>query len=311
MSGKLVRMPELAELRAFCAAVDLGSLGKAARLLRVSQPAVSKRLRALEELAGSRLLDRSTQGVTPTAAGERLYEAARSLLLEAEAVERLMVAFDAAEAPVRLACSPTIAEFVLPAILVELESLHERHLSVELSVANSGAARALVLEGRAELGLVAAAPSGAATSGLVETPFWEDEIVVGVPAGHPWADSEEVALEQLVKTPMIMRDPGASSSRVVRATLESLGLSAAPPRAEIGSTSAALDTAVSEGTPVFVSSLAAAGRTDLLVRRARGVRFERRFVIVHSGEEGLPSPARALLRHLADAAQPSRPTVGP
>ncbi len=303
--SKLVRTPELAELRAFCAAIDLGSLGKAARLLRVSQPALSKRLRSLEALTGSRLLERSTRGVTPTAAGRQLHEAACRLLAEAEAIEELMVGLDADQDPVRLACSPTVAEFVLPPILVELESRHERHLSVELSIANSSAARTMVLEGRAELGLVADYP-GADGAGLVESPFWEDEIVVGVPDGHPWAELEEIDPEQLVATPLIMRDPGASSRRVVSSALESVGLSLAPPRAELGSTSAALSTAVSEGTPLFVSSLAASGREDLLIRRAQGLRFERRFVLLHTGEEGLQAPARALLRHLLDAARLSR-----
>ncbi len=305
--GNLVRTPELAELRAFCAAVDLGSLGKAARLLQVSQPALSKRLRSLEGLTGSRLLERSSRGVTPTAAGRRLYEAARRLLAEAEAIEELMVGLDADRAPVRLACSPTMAEFVLPAILVDLESRHERHLSVELSITNSSGGRTLVLEGRAELGVVAAGAAAAETAGLLESPFWEDEIVLGVPTGHPWADVEEVPPEQLVATPMIMRDPGASSRRVVSRTLEALGLSLAPPLAEIGSTSAALTTAVSEGAPVLVSSLAlpAAECRDLVVRRTAGLRFERRFVLIHCGEEGLPAPARALRAHLLDAARPS------
>ena len=48
MSGP-IRSADIAELRAFCAAVDLGSLGRAARLLRVSQPALSKRLRVSNE----------------------------------------------------------------------------------------------------------------------------------------------------------------------------------------------------------------------------------------------------------------------
>jgi DNA-binding transcriptional LysR family regulator len=303
--SKLVRTPELAELRAFCAAVDLGSLGKAARLLRVSQPALSKRLRALEALTGSRLLERSTQGVTPTAAGRRLYEAARRLLAEAEAVEALMDGLDADQAPVRLTASPTMAEFVLPAILVDLESRHERHLSVELSIANSSAARNLVLEGRAELGVLAAEESDAEVAGLCESPFWEDEIVVGVPVGHPWAEREEIDPEELVGARMIMRDPGASSRGVVTRTLESLGLSLAPPLAEIGSTSAALRTAVSEGVPVLVSSLAlpAARGRELVVRPVAGLRFGRRFVLVHGGEEGLEAPARALSRHLLDAAE--------
>jgi len=83
----LVRSVDLAELRAFCAAVDLGSLGSAARLLRVSQPALSKRMRALEALAGAQLLVRSPRGIATTEAGERLYVEARKLLAQADAVE--------------------------------------------------------------------------------------------------------------------------------------------------------------------------------------------------------------------------------
>jgi DNA-binding transcriptional LysR family regulator len=303
--SKLVRTPELAELRAFCAAVDLGSLGKAARLLQVSQPALSKRLRALEALSGSRLLERSTRGVVPTTTGRQLYEAARKLLAEAEAIEALMEGLGADDAPVRLAASPTMAEFVLPPMLVELESRHERHLSVELSIANSRAARTLVLEGRAELGVVAAEGTGSQATDLCESPFYEDEIVVAVPEGHPWAELEEIDPAELVATRMIMRDPGASSRRVVSDALEALGMSLAPPLAEIGSTAAAITTAISENAPVLLSSLALARsqKDGLAVCRAAGLSFERRFVVVHSGEESLPAPARALARHMVEAAQ--------
>lgn len=301
--SKLVRTPELAELRAFCVAVDLGSLGKAARLLRVSQPALSKRLRALEALSGSRLLERSTRGVAPTEAGRKLYEAARRLLAEAEVVEELMGDLGADRPPMRLASSPTMAEVVLPSILVEFESNHEHHLSIELSIANSDVARALVLEGKAELGVVAATGEGPKRSGLAEAPFHEDEIVVAVPAGHPWADLEEIELEEFATTRMIMRDPGASSRRVVSEALEPRGLSLAPPLAEIGSTAAAITTAIAEGAPVLLSSLAlsAPGADALASRRVAGLDLERRFVVVHTGEEGLSAAARALLSHLLAA----------
>lgn len=301
--SKLVRTPELAELRAFCVAVDLGSLGslgKAARLLQVSQPALSKRLRALEALSGSRLLERSTRGVVPTEAGRQLYEASRRLLVEAEAVEALMDGLGADQAPVRLAASPTMAEVVLPPILVELESQHDHHLSIELSIANSDAARTLVLEGRAELGVVATAGERPGESGLCESPFHEDEIVVAVPEGHPWAALEEIDLAEFATTRMIMRDPGASSRRVVSEALEPHGMSLAPPLAEIGSTAAAIATAISEGAPALLSSLAltAPGGERLVSRRVAGLDLERRFVVVHTGEEGLPAPARALATHL-------------
>ena len=299
--SKLVRTPELAELRAFCAAVDLGSLGKAARLLQVSQPALSKRLRALEALCGSRLLERSTRGVEPTASGRRLYEAARRLLGEAEAIEALMDGFGADQAPVRLAASPTMAEFVLPPLLVELESKHDHHLSIELTIANSTAARALTLEGKADLGVVAA--GAGPHDELGESPFCEDEIVIAVPEAHPWAALESVEPAEVVSTPLIMRDPGASSRRVVSERLEGLGLSLGPPLAELGSTTAAIATALSEGAPLLVSSLALAGPQGggLVVRRVAGLCFARRFVLVHGGEESLPPPARALARHLLES----------
>ena len=86
----LVRGPELAELRAFCTAARLGSIGRAARMLQVSQPALSKRLQALEAVVGTRLLSRSSRGVTLTMPGARLYVAAMRLLAEADSVEALM-----------------------------------------------------------------------------------------------------------------------------------------------------------------------------------------------------------------------------
>src|SRR3954453_2699380 len=101
MSGP-VRSLDLAELRAFCAAVDLGSLGRAARLLRVSQPALSKRMRTLEAVVGTPRVERSPGGIAPTPAGEKLYVEARKLLVQAEAVDDLVRGLSGEGAPVRL-----------------------------------------------------------------------------------------------------------------------------------------------------------------------------------------------------------------
>ena len=202
----LVRSVDLAELRAFCAAVDLGSLGSAARLLRVSQPALSKRMRALEALAGAQLLVRSPRGIATTEAGERLYVEARKLLAQADAVEELMAGLSNEDAPVRLAVSHTIAEFVLPGRLVEYEQLRGRHLSVELVIANSVVVRDLVRAGRAEFG-IAAARTGAPLPGLEQVHFCDDEVVVAVPEGHPWAKLEAIEPEQLVAEPLVVARP--------------------------------------------------------------------------------------------------------
>src|SRR3712207_9458566 len=118
MSGP-VRSLDIAELRAFCAAIDLGSLGRAARLLRVSQPALSKRMRAMEAVVGTPLVERSPRGITPTPAGSRLYVEARKLLAQAEAVDDLVRGLAGEEAPVRLPARHTHAGVLPPPALAD------------------------------------------------------------------------------------------------------------------------------------------------------------------------------------------------
>ena len=294
MSGP-VRSLDLAELRAFCAAVDLGSLGRAARLLRVSQPALSKRMRTVEAVVGTPLVERSPRGITPTPAGEKLYVEARKLLAQAEAVDDLVRGLAGEEAPVRLAASHTIAEFVLPAPLVEFERRRDRHLSVELVVANSIVVRELVRDGRADFGIAAVDRLATGAGSLTETPFCEDEVILAVPHGHRWAERESVPLEEFVGEPLVMRDPSANTRRVVEAALAARGLALAPPLAEVGSTSAAKATAVSEGAPVLLSSLAV-GPADsaFAVRRVDGLSLLRHFVMLVAAEGTLRPGARAL-----------------
>ena len=300
MSGP-IRSADIAELRAFCAAVDLGSLGRAARLLRVSQPALSKRLRVLETLAGARLLDRSSRGVKPTPAGARLYAEARKLLVQAETVDALLAGLSAEDAPVRLAASHTIAEYVLPGPLVEFEQRRERHLSVELIIANSLVVRDLVREGRAEFGIAATARDAPPDSVLRELPFCDDEVVVAVPERHPWAARRSIPLRELTGVAMIMRDPSANTRQVVEGALAARGLELQPPLAEGGSTSAAKATALREDAPVLLSRLAApADGEGLVVRRVSGVDFRRRFVILLGAPEIVSAGALALVQHLLD-----------
>jgi DNA-binding transcriptional LysR family regulator len=136
-----VRPPDVAELRAFCLAADLGSLGRAAVALRTSQPALSKRLRSLESVAGAKLLERSRSGVTLTADGKRLYPEARKLLDQADAVAELLGGLGGREGPLRLAVSHTIAEFVLPGELTAYETGQGKHPPTELTATNSQTVR--------------------------------------------------------------------------------------------------------------------------------------------------------------------------
>ena len=80
-------MDRLAAMAAFIRVVDTGSFSAAARQLRLGQPAISKTIAALEERLGTRLLLRSTRGLTATEAGQNFYEHARRALEEADEAE--------------------------------------------------------------------------------------------------------------------------------------------------------------------------------------------------------------------------------
>jgi DNA-binding transcriptional LysR family regulator len=84
MAGRL----DLQSLRCFVAIAEERSISRAAQRLHVSQPPLTRRLRALEEALRVRLVSRSAAGVAPTAAGEELLRRARALLAEADDIER-------------------------------------------------------------------------------------------------------------------------------------------------------------------------------------------------------------------------------
>ncbi|MBS0633539.1 MAG: LysR family transcriptional regulator [Verrucomicrobia bacterium] len=79
---------DLGLLRAYVAIVECGSISAGARQLKISQPTLSRQLRALEELSGAALLRRDTHRMSVTEAGQRLLADAKALLTQAEEADR-------------------------------------------------------------------------------------------------------------------------------------------------------------------------------------------------------------------------------
>ncbi len=305
MAARL-RPIDLTELRGLCLAIELGSLGRAAGAMSISQPALSKRMRELERLAGTALLERSPRGVRATIAGERLYREARTLLTHADAVEELLDGLRGERTPVRLAASHTIAEFLLAAPLAAYRERSGHRVTLELVSANSAVVRDLVRERRVDIGLAAAASDEQGVRGLRETPLCDDEVVVAVPTGHPWCGARTIELDAFLPTPMVMRDPGSDSRRVLAAALRARGLRAAPPLVEVGSTAAAIAAVVAEGAPAVLSARAVAASATLHAVRIAGLPLRRRFVLLTR----LDAPAAPAAAELAEHLRASLITAG-
>jgi DNA-binding transcriptional LysR family regulator len=281
-------------------AADLGSIGRAAVSLRISQPALSKRVRALERVAGVKLLERSPTGVTMTDAGRQLYPEARKLLDQADAIAELLGRFEAGSGPLRLAVSHTIAESHLPPELVAYQSRADApHAAVELTAGNSSAVRAMVAEGRADLGIAAGRLPDDPDDRLEELELLDDEVVLAVPQGHRWYQRKEIPRDQFLGTPLIVRDPGAHSRRLVDSVLASFRLHLATPLLEVGNTAAAKREAIEFEAPLLLSALALDEKRDRLYRRPiEDLRFPRRFLIVCRSLADLRPQERQLIEFL-------------
>jgi DNA-binding transcriptional LysR family regulator len=105
--------PRWDDLRVFLAVVAHGSLNAAARALRVSQPTIARRMRAVEEALGVPLVHRGANQVTLTEAGRAVLEAASPMAEAAAAVPRSAAAYRPdPHAPVRITATASVTMFL-------------------------------------------------------------------------------------------------------------------------------------------------------------------------------------------------------
>jgi DNA-binding transcriptional LysR family regulator len=209
------------QLTAFCAVVERRSFSQAADQLGVTQPAVSLQIRSLEQRLGQQLLDRSGRRVEPTEAGLRLYRSAQRLL----ALEQQMLAELGEEAEgelkgrLEIGASTGPGGSVLPALLGEFQQLHPQ-VHVALTVSDTQTVVEQVGRRELELGVVGA---GGRHRGVSFEPFYRDEVVLAVPAGHRHA-GKTLSLEELKDEPLVLMQEGAGIRQMIDDELRELGL---------------------------------------------------------------------------------------
>ena len=208
------------QLTAFCAVVERKSFSQAAERLGVTQPAVSLQIRSLEQRLGRQLLDRSGRRVEPTEAGLRLYASAQRLLqLEEQLLEELASDDEGVvDGTLELGASTGPGGSVVPVLLCEFQERYP-DVRVRLTVSDTQTIVDRVADRELELGIVGA---GRRHRGVAFEPFFRDEVVLAVPAGHPFA-GKTVSLEQLRTEPLIVMQEGAGVRQVIEDELRKAG----------------------------------------------------------------------------------------
>lgn len=166
---------DLRALRYFIAVLEAGSLSRAAHSLYVAQPALTAQLKKLEAQLGARLLERSHTGVTPTPAGSQLYEDARRLLSDADAMcERIQRLPQGPEGSVTIAMPFLLTSLLLGPVIARLRESHPRVRIFVLDGLSLMVEKAM-LERRADLGILVDTP---ALSDLQVAPVAREAIYV-------------------------------------------------------------------------------------------------------------------------------------
>ncbi|MFG2720814.1 LysR family transcriptional regulator [Streptomyces sp. NPDC048416] len=188
---------ELRQLSYFVTVAEELHFGRAAERLHIVQSAVSQQVRRLERQLGCDLFDRSPRHVRLTPAGERLLPEAREVLAAAERARASV-----RERPtLRLGTSNGLGEH-LDRVLGAFTQLAP-DTPVELVSAPTHDRLAQVADGRLDAAFVR---SPAPAPGLRLVPLWEDTLVVALPAAHPLARNEEIALSDLAPLPLCITD---------------------------------------------------------------------------------------------------------
>lgn len=239
-------------LRLFAAVARTGSFSRAADLLHISQPAISKGVRDFELQIGCRLLDRTPKGVRPTREGAALARHAETLFAAERAAEdELQALRNLDSGSLRIGASTTIATYMIPEYL---GVFHRAFPGIDLHVvsANTSDIAALMLGHEIEIALV----EGPVEDENLTSTAWRTDIMalIASPDHRFAATAAPIDIRRLNDEILIVREPGSGTREVVAQALAAHRVE--PQRTlEIGSTEA-IKQAVASGVGVAIVSIA-------------------------------------------------------
>jgi DNA-binding transcriptional LysR family regulator len=185
---------ELRHLRYFVAAAETENVSRAALKLHVSQPALSRQIRDLEDEIGFCLLERTAKSVRLTDAGRAFLSDARALLQQAdEAVKKARAIAGAEPTELKVGYSPAATARILPAILRAYQRVTPK-AHVKLHDWSNDENVAGLRDGRLNLAFVVRPPKAASLEGIRFEELIRERICLAVPPHHAFATRRSVSL---------------------------------------------------------------------------------------------------------------------
>ena len=266
-------------LKTYLEVIRLGSFSEVAKKLAISQPAVSFQIQKLERELGVRLIDRTQRTITMTAAGKRLRRFAESIVEERK---RLRHDLDQLREEVTgdlvITASTIPGEFLLPSLLAEFKVLHPA-VRTQVIISDSLGVISGVRDSTYEVGFCGIVPD---SKDLESFKVAEDEIVLIVFPGHPFAERGEVSPADLEGESFIFREETSGTQQNLETLLLKAGfdIRKSEPNLILSTTQAVVSVVEAGAGIAFVSNRAIKKSLALgLVRQVtvNGLRLSRDF----------------------------------
>ncbi|CAM2157481.1 LysR family transcriptional regulator [Pararobbsia alpina] len=218
-------------LAAFLAVADTGSVTAASERLHVSQPALTREIRELEERMGVPLFDRMPRGMQATEAGRLLADYAKQIFALADAAENAVGEFAGlARGQLGVAASRTIGEHLLPGVLSEFRRRYPG-VVVDVAVSNTERVEHTVLAQERQIGLIEGPFDHETFDAVV---VGHDELIAVAAPSHALARKRRLSAEEIGKAELVMREAGSGTRKVVEEAYASHKI-ALEPKLSLGS----------------------------------------------------------------------------
>lgn len=255
-------MLNLDSLRVFLTVAEHGSFSEAGRRLHLTQPAISQSVQGLEKQLGIQLFTRQGRAVQLTEAGQVLVPMARELLTLTQRVEQTMLSLHGeVVGEMVVGCSTASGKYLLPGLIARFRHEYPQ-ARINVLVTSRDSVIHKLLTGEVALGV---------SSKMMEhhdleyQDFFQDDVILVVPANHRWAHYRKIYPDDLLDEPIILREEASGTREVLRDGLLQCDIS--PDMLNVAmvlGNAEAIGMAVEEGLGVaFISRLAAARGIEL------------------------------------------------
>ena len=279
---------DLRDLRYFEAIADAGHVGRAAKLVFRSQPALTGAVRRLEQVVGTALFRRAGRGIRLTAAGEALLLRARALRIASQdAVREIAELGKGLAGQVRIGTVPTAARFLLPPACAEFLR-QAPGVTLKTLIGHDDVLAAALKSGELD---VVVSFSGQADPEIESHAILTDEVVAVAARGHP-VFRRRAGMKDLLEYRWVLGGPSVATRQWLERAFRAQGLPA--PAVQIETNLILLLPTLIEQNHLlsFISRRHIGRSTGLKEIRLKETTMKRRFAVRHRRESYLSPAAR-------------------